>query len=188
MGHALENGLTWFYSRAGLIPLLDFFATEHWIQTPPAIPVLAVAHLCVILRWSRLVIDWHNYGYSILNISRPGFSFRVPARSQIRFTSCLSVFLVREDCRKRCACESLCLKGDAVRLANELGHQVSLLRFLLFWFIRAHVVYDRPTGLFRKPSIEQMHDLFSRNSFGIAGQQPSLVQVHYLTCVMNVDL
>lgn len=41
-------------------------------ENPPAIPLLAVAHLVSWLRWSRLVIDWHNYGYTILNVTKKG--------------------------------------------------------------------------------------------------------------------
>lgn len=36
------------------------------VQNPPSIPTLAVAQLTAIFRNSRLVIDWHNFGYSIL--------------------------------------------------------------------------------------------------------------------------
>ena len=36
------------------------------IQNPPSIPTLAVALLACHLRSSQLVIDWHNFGYSIL--------------------------------------------------------------------------------------------------------------------------
>ncbi|KAJ5116985.1 CAZyme family GT33 [Penicillium angulare] len=36
------------------------------VQNPPSIPCLAVASLSCFLRQTRLVIDWHNFGYSIL--------------------------------------------------------------------------------------------------------------------------
>lgn len=36
------------------------------VQTPPAIPALAVALLAARLRSARLVIDWHNFGYTML--------------------------------------------------------------------------------------------------------------------------
>jgi beta-1,4-mannosyltransferase len=40
----------------------------QWIlvQNPPSIPTLAVAGLICYLRNSKLIIDWHNYGWSIL--------------------------------------------------------------------------------------------------------------------------
>lgn len=36
------------------------------IQNPPTIPTLVVCRLVTWLRKTRLVIDWHNFGYSIL--------------------------------------------------------------------------------------------------------------------------
>lgn len=36
------------------------------IQTPPSIPTLAVCQAICFIRNTRLVIDWHNFGYSIL--------------------------------------------------------------------------------------------------------------------------
>jgi beta-1,4-mannosyltransferase len=36
------------------------------MQTPPAIPAMAVCLLAARLRGARLAIDWHNYGYTIL--------------------------------------------------------------------------------------------------------------------------
>lgn len=36
------------------------------VQNPPSIPTLAVAHFICFFRRTRLVIDWHNFGYSLL--------------------------------------------------------------------------------------------------------------------------
>ncbi|KAL1966169.1 hypothetical protein VTN77DRAFT_4721 [Rasamsonia byssochlamydoides] len=36
------------------------------VQNPPSIPTLAIASLVCFLRRTNLVIDWHNFGYSIL--------------------------------------------------------------------------------------------------------------------------
>ncbi|KAB8346201.1 hypothetical protein FH972_023246 [Carpinus fangiana] len=36
------------------------------VQNPPAVPVLAVAQMVCFQRNTRLVVDWHNYGWSIL--------------------------------------------------------------------------------------------------------------------------
>ncbi|ROT40755.1 chitobiosyldiphosphodolichol beta-mannosyltransferase [Sodiomyces alkalinus F11] len=40
------------------------------IQNPPSIPTLHLALLISILRGSHLLIDWHNYGWSILATTR----------------------------------------------------------------------------------------------------------------------
>lgn len=36
------------------------------VQNPPSIPTLAVAQFVCFIRNTKLVIDWHNFGYSIL--------------------------------------------------------------------------------------------------------------------------
>lgn len=38
-------------------------------QNPPGLPAIAVAWLVCVLRGSKLVIDWHNYGYTIMVLS-----------------------------------------------------------------------------------------------------------------------
>ncbi|EWC47442.1 hypothetical protein DRE_00410 [Drechslerella stenobrocha 248] len=38
------------------------------VQNPPSIPTLFIARVAALLRNSRLVIDWHNFGYSILGL------------------------------------------------------------------------------------------------------------------------
>lgn len=43
-------------------------APAKWmlVQNPPSIPTLAVAQFLCFFRKTRLVVDWHNFGYSIL--------------------------------------------------------------------------------------------------------------------------
>ncbi|KAL4891142.1 glycosyl transferases group 1-domain-containing protein [Aspergillus ambiguus] len=36
------------------------------VQNPPSIPTLAIASLACFFRQTKLVIDWHNFGYTIL--------------------------------------------------------------------------------------------------------------------------
>ncbi|KAJ2679414.1 mannosyltransferase [Coemansia spiralis] len=39
------------------------------VQNPPAIPTLAVARASAFMTGAKLIIDWHNYGYTILAMS-----------------------------------------------------------------------------------------------------------------------
>ncbi|KAJ1734666.1 mannosyltransferase, partial [Coemansia biformis] len=39
------------------------------VQNPPAIPTLLVARTCAWLMGARLIIDWHNYGYTVLGMA-----------------------------------------------------------------------------------------------------------------------
>jgi beta-1,4-mannosyltransferase len=51
------------------------------VQTPPAVPTLLAAWTAARLRSARLVIDWHNFGYSMLalTVGQRHFSVRVAA-------------------------------------------------------------------------------------------------------------
>lgn len=58
-----------FWQVASLYYTLGY-GTEacNWmlVQNPPSIPTLAVAQWMCFFRVTRLVVDWHNFGYSIL--------------------------------------------------------------------------------------------------------------------------
>lgn len=36
------------------------------LQVPPAVPILAVCTIIARLRHARLIIDWHNFGYTLM--------------------------------------------------------------------------------------------------------------------------
>jgi beta-1,4-mannosyltransferase len=55
---ALAAALVWRVGRPAVI----------LVQTPPAIPTLAVARAAAWLRGARLVIDWHNLGWAMLGL------------------------------------------------------------------------------------------------------------------------
>lgn len=42
------------------------------VQTPPAVPLLVLAHLVCWLRGTCLVIDWHNLGFTLLEVCPAG--------------------------------------------------------------------------------------------------------------------
>lgn len=48
--------------------MLSFIITIIIIimQNPPAIPTLIIAKFIAIIRQAWLIIDWHNFGYSVL--------------------------------------------------------------------------------------------------------------------------
>ena len=48
------------------VPISAFYDMYFIFQNPPTIPTLAITWLVCGLKGSSFVIDWHNYGYSIL--------------------------------------------------------------------------------------------------------------------------
>lgn len=71
------NRLWYFFSKIILQTLMLFWAMVNIpspiqfiiVQNPPSIPTFFVAQLIRIYHQCKLVIDWHNYGWSILAIS-----------------------------------------------------------------------------------------------------------------------
>lgn len=121
------------------------------VQNPPAIPTLAVALIVCALRGSRLAVDWHNFGYTVLRVSmlaRRGLPATAPlgrgARALVR---------VAEAYERLCclfASEHLCV---SVAMAEELRAR---------WHVRATVLHDRPPAAFAPLDVENRHALLCR--------------------------
>lgn len=44
----------------------DLIGFPCWSQNPPAIPTLPIVKVCASIRNSKVIIDWHNTGWSVL--------------------------------------------------------------------------------------------------------------------------
>ena len=126
---------------------LLFFALPHWrqvpdiiiVQNPPSIPTLIVSVVYAsIHRRTKVVLDWHNYGYSILQM---GLSPNHPLVLLAKYIE--STFGPRV---AAAFCVSKAMKRD---LYNK-------------WNIDATVLYDRPLDTFRPCSVEEKHKLLSK--------------------------
>ncbi|XP_041853225.1 chitobiosyldiphosphodolichol beta-mannosyltransferase [Melanotaenia boesemani] len=108
------------------------------MQNPPGLPGIAVAWLVCVLRGSRFVIDWHNYGYTIMALSH-GASHPVVrlAKWYERFFGPL-------------ASHNLCVTNA---MKDDLQKN---------WGIRATTLYDRPASIFRETPLKLQHELFMR--------------------------
>jgi beta-1,4-mannosyltransferase len=95
------------------------------VQNPPAFPTLIVTHFTLVRRGVRFVIDWHNIGYTLLQLRLGQWH---PA---VRFAR----WLERHDARKADA--SLCVsRGLADFLKTRFG------------LSNTYVLYDRPASIF----------------------------------------
>jgi beta-1,4-mannosyltransferase len=95
------------------------------VQNPPAFPTLAVAWFSLKRRGVRFVVDWHNLGYTLLQLRLGQWH---PA---VRFAR----WFERRDARRVDA--NLCVsRGLAAFLESRFGVK------------RAHVLYDRPASAF----------------------------------------
>ncbi|KAF5395436.1 Chitobiosyldiphosphodolichol beta-mannosyltransferase [Paragonimus heterotremus] len=110
------------------------------LQNPPAVPSFILLWIYTRLTRKRLIIDWHNYGYSLLelNSKRNSLSSRIYRFLELGFAE---RFL--SDCQHFCV--SRALQQD-----------------LRTHKIQAVVYYDRPPEEFKSTSVDLAHQLFTR--------------------------
>ncbi|KAL7849691.1 hypothetical protein SRHO_G00190400 [Serrasalmus rhombeus] len=108
------------------------------MQNPPGLPGIAVAWLASRLCGAQFVIDWHNYGYSImaLTLGEKHLIVKV-AKWYEKFFGRVSDY-------------NLCV-------TNAMRHDLQKN-----WNIRATTLYDKPPSIFRETPLKLQHELFYR--------------------------
>lgn len=129
------------FQLAGLMWTLLFLVARPdviLVQNPPAIPTLLVVRVVAALRRSRLVIDWHNYGFTLLGMSLG------PRHPLTR------VAYWYERVLGRGADGNLCVTGA---MRDNLRDE---------WGVEATTLYDRAPEFFRRLAPAERHELFAR--------------------------
>ncbi|XP_024022209.1 UDP-glycosyltransferase TURAN isoform X2 [Morus notabilis] len=108
------------------------------VQNPPSVPTLVAVKWASWLRGSAFIIDWHNFGYTLLALSL--------GRSS-RFVALYHWF---ERHFGKMANGSLCVTKA---MQHELAQN---------WSIKASVLYDQPPEFFHPATLEEKHKLFCR--------------------------
>ncbi|GAV64112.1 Glyco_trans_1_4 domain-containing protein, partial [Cephalotus follicularis] len=124
--------LLWFLCLR--IPSTDVFI----VQNPPSVPTLVAVKWASSLRRSAFIVDWHNFGYTLLGLSLGRNS---------RF---VSVYRWIEQHYGKMADGALCVTRA---MQHELAES---------WGINARVLYDQPPEFFHPTSLEEKHKLFCR--------------------------
>jgi beta-1,4-mannosyltransferase len=110
------------------------------VQNPPSIPTLAVAGLMCFLRNTDLVIDWHNFGYSILALKLG------PSHPLVKISAWY------EKAFAKAAAHHITVTNAMARvLRDDYGVQASAL-------------HDRPAAIFKPISPKQRTDFLSQLS------------------------
>uniref|UniRef100_A0A669BGL0 ALG1 chitobiosyldiphosphodolichol beta-mannosyltransferase n=1 Tax=Oreochromis niloticus TaxID=8128 RepID=A0A669BGL0_ORENI len=119
--------------------LLTMELQEHVLmQNPPGLPSIAVTWFVCLLRGSRFIIDWHNYGYTIMALSHG------PAHPVVRLAKWYEHFF------GPLASHNLCVTNA---MKDDLQKN---------WSIKATTLYDRPASVFRETPLRLQHELFVR--------------------------
>lgn len=120
------------------------------MQNPPAIPSLLVCRLAALRHGCRLVIDWHNFAFSIMAMkhSKNGAIVKAAKSHEASMGRSASAHF----CVTRAMKEELTSSSGTWRLPPS----------------SVTVLYDRPPARFKRTSISEAHDLLVRISRSLA--------------------
>ncbi|XP_078273872.1 chitobiosyldiphosphodolichol beta-mannosyltransferase [Rhinoraja longicauda] len=108
------------------------------LQNPPGLPAIAVVWAVCLLRRSKFIIDWHNYGYTIMGLTHGDHHLIVLiAKWYEHFFGKLSDLNL---------CVTEAMKEDLRRN----------------WNIKAITLYDTPSPIFKETPLELQHKLFKK--------------------------
>ncbi|XP_036787602.2 chitobiosyldiphosphodolichol beta-mannosyltransferase isoform X1 [Manis pentadactyla] len=136
--HILQYGVKVVFQAVHLLWKLMCWepAAYIFLQNPPGLPAIAICWFVGCLCGSKLVTDWHNYGYSILGLGHgPRHCLVLLAKWYEKICGRLSHL-------------NLCVT-NAMR--EDLAEN---------WGIRAVTVYDKPASFFKETPLDLQHQLF----------------------------
>ncbi|OAG11481.1 chitobiosyldiphosphodolichol beta-mannosyltransferase [Paraphaeosphaeria sporulosa] len=108
------------------------------VQNPPSIPTLAIATVVSFLRNTELVIDWHNFGYSIL-------ALKLGASHPL-----VNISALYENAFSRLASQHITVTHAMARVLKDS------------YGVTAHALHDRPAALFRPLNVSERSKFLSR--------------------------
>ncbi|KAK0478130.1 mannosyltransferase [Armillaria novae-zelandiae] len=116
------------------------------VQNPPSIPTLAIVYFVGRIRGCKVIIDWHNLGYSILAIKLG------PDHLFVRIAKWVEATFGRSAYAHLFVTQAMC--DFLVKEWDLQGHKA--------------VLHDRPPRLFHRCSPQEVHDLFVKLKPSIA--------------------
>ncbi|KAJ6569579.1 mannosyltransferase [Mycena capillaripes] len=125
------------------------------VQNPPSIPTLAIVWIVGRIRGSKVIIDWHNLGYSILAMRFPKQHERHPLVRLAKW-----------------------FEGTFGRTAYAHLFVTKAMRDFLVneWDLQGLkvILHDRPPRRFHKSTEQEIHDLFAVKLQNALTLEPSL--------------
>ncbi|KAL0215033.1 hypothetical protein P9112_007217 [Eukaryota sp. TZLM1-RC] len=111
------------------------------VQNPPSMPILTVVFIVKLIRNSKVIIDWHNFGYTILGMKHKGLAPLLLKQYEKFFGKCGDLHF----------CVSFAMKTF---LHSHFGIPQSKIT----------VLYDRPSPIFKPLSLKEKHDFMEEIS------------------------
>lgn len=170
----MDWGPTWIYPCSSLSHnLLDSYLELTVSKNPPSIPSLAIVQLVGHIRGSKVIIDWHNLGYSILalKLGQNHLIVRMAKWWDLFLRICIfaSTFIkvwiyIRLSSIRPLVCYQNYAWFSCKQLALTVRYrtQVSSEQELIFpWIKRSRqaILYDRPPRHFHRSSTQEIHEV-----------------------------
>ncbi|XP_040295837.1 chitobiosyldiphosphodolichol beta-mannosyltransferase isoform X1 [Bufo bufo] len=108
------------------------------LQNPPGLPAIAVTWFFCLLRRCQLIIDWHNYGYTIMGLTNG------PSHPVVRVAKWYEKIFGRLSNYNFCVTNAM---------KEDLLHN---------WKIKSITLYDKPASIFKETPVELQHQLFMK--------------------------
>lgn len=105
------------------------------VQNPPSIPSLSIVWIISCIKGSIFIIDWHNYGYTILSMN-----VKNKKHPLVRFSKWYEGFFG-------------CLSNENICVTNAMKQDLKTK-----WNVEANVLYDKPPDSFQEmkdPNVKQ---------------------------------
>lgn len=110
------------------------------LQNPPSVPTMPVMYLYSLLMRSKLIIDWHNYGFTILSLNLR------PEHILVRLMRYIEIFFGQLADAGFCVSEAM---RDDLRKNYHMTYPL-------------HVLYDKPPNHFKPLSTRKKHEFFCK--------------------------
>lgn len=110
------------------------------VQNPPSIPAMPVMYFYKVMVRAKLIIDWHNYGFTILSLNLGRDS------AFVRVMKFIELFFGR-------------LADAGFCVSKAMQHDL-IENFHMTYPI--HVLYDKPPSHFKPLSLRRKHEFFNR--------------------------
>lgn len=108
------------------------------VQNPPSIPTLLVAWIVSRIFGAKMVIDWHNFGFTVLSLSKG------EAHPFVKISRVYESFFAR-------------------RADSHFSVTQAMSSWMLAeWSVKPTVVYDKAPEFFRQATAQEQHVLFGR--------------------------
>ncbi|XP_041061881.1 chitobiosyldiphosphodolichol beta-mannosyltransferase isoform X2 [Carcharodon carcharias] len=149
--------------------LLKIDAPSYMIlQNPPGLPAIATTWAVCLLKGSKFIIDWHNYGYTIMSLTHGDHHPIVLIAKRVIYF-CWDHPKV---CRSSLGITLILLSSNYSQRYEQFFGKLSDSNLCVTeamkedlrvnWNIKAITLYDRPSPIFRETPLELQHELFKK--------------------------